>query len=191
MTGRTHDLAAFTALHLVFVTQNVPPMTLATLVAALSATFIGGLTPDIDQPTADLWRRLPAGTIIGRMITPILGSHRMISHSFIGIYLTGWLLEWALTRISGIILVDMNIVWWAFMTGFISHLIMDLVTIEGQPLFFPLPWKIGIPPIKKLRIKTGGMVEKTIVFPFLMVLNGYLVYTFSTRYLEFFRQYIR
>ncbi len=191
MTGRTHDLAAFTAINLLFVTQPIPTMTLATLVTALGATFIGGLTPDIDQPTADLWRRLPAGNIIGRLITPILGSHRMISHSFVGIYITGWLTEWVLTKVSGIVLVDMDIVWWAFMSGFVSHIVIDLLTIEGEPLLFPLPWKFGIPPIKRLRVKTGGMVEKTIIFPMLMVLNGYLVYTFYTRYLDFFRQYIR
>lgn len=191
MTGRTHDLAAFTALNLVFILQPVPHMSVYTLIAACGATIIGGLTPDIDQPTADLWRRLPAGNIIGRLITPILGSHRMISHSILGIVLMGYLLRWALHQLSAVVLVDMVIIWWAFMIGFVSHLLIDMLNREGIPLLFPLPWKIGVPPVRLFRIKAGGLAEKTIVFPLLMVLNGYLVYTFSARYLEFFRQYIR
>ena len=52
MTGRTHDLAAFTALTYVVATQPLPEMKLSTVLVALSANFIGGLGPDIDQPTA-------------------------------------------------------------------------------------------------------------------------------------------
>jgi hypothetical protein len=152
MTGRTHDLAAFTLLNVVFVTMPIPTMTVSTAVAALGGCFIGGLFPDIDQPTADLYRRFPAGSIFGRIIAPILGSHRMI--------------------------------------GFLSHIIMDMFTREGVPLFFPIPWKFGIPPIAKLRMKTGSLLEKGIVFPGLMIVNGYLVYHFYPTYLSFFKQYI-
>ncbi len=72
MTGRTHDLAAFTALNLVIVSQPVEPFTLATGLAAFTANMIGGLAPDIDQPTAGLWNRLPAGSVIGRIFSPVL-----------------------------------------------------------------------------------------------------------------------
>lgn len=176
MTGRTHDLAGFTLLHLVVLMHPIPSMSIATAIGAFGATMIGALTPDIDQPTADLWNRIPAGSIVGRMITPILGSHRMISHSILGIFLFGYVLRWLLDILKTTILVDMNIIWWAFMIGFVSHIMIDLITRDGAPLLFPLPFKIGFPPLRMLRISTGGMVEKTMIYPLLLLLNGYLVY---------------
>ncbi len=191
MTGRTHDLAAFAALNYLFVTQPLLHTSLATTFVAVGANLIGGLTPDIDQPTADLWNRIPAGSIIGRILSPILGSHRMISHSFLGIGTFAFISHFFLNKINSILLVDMNIVWIAFMTGFISHLIMDIFTKEGIPLFFPLAFKIGIPPFKALRFETGGLVEKSIIFPCLLLYNGYLVYTKYKKYLEFLKLYIK
>lgn len=191
MTGRTHDLTAFTALNLLFISQPLINTTVATAFVTVSSNLIGGLTPDIDQATADLWNRLPAGSIIGRMITPILGSHRMISHSFLGIGIAGFLSRWGLNALGGILLVDMNIVWVGFMVGFISHIIIDLLTKEGVPLLFPLPLKFGFPPFRFLRLKTGGMMEKSIIFPSLMLLNGYLIYMNYHKYLEFLKLYIK
>lgn len=191
MTGRTHDLAAFTAVSYAIATQQVPQLSLGTALFALAANFIGGLAPDLDQPTADLWRRLPAGSVFSRMIAPILGGHRYISHSILGIVLFGFLLNWLLKMASTIILVDMHIVWWAFMLGFVSHLIVDSFTREGVPWLFPIPIKFGFPPFKALRVKTGGFLEKGIVFPSLLLINIYLVYTNYGIYLTFLRNYIK
>jgi inner membrane protein len=176
MTGRTHDLAAFTALNLVVATQTIPQMSLATAITALGAGFIGALAPDIDQPTADLWNRLPAGSVIGRIFTPFLGGHRIISHSILGTIAFAFLIKYLLGLIGTILLVDTGIVWWSFMIGFVSHLIMDMFTRDGIPLFFPLPFDIGIPPFKSLRIKTGGIFEKSLIFPALLVANLWIVY---------------
>jgi membrane-bound metal-dependent hydrolase YbcI (DUF457 family) len=71
------------------------------------------------------------------------------------------------------------------MIGFISHILIDLITKEGEPLLFPLPFKVGIPPFQFLRIKTGGFIEKSIIFPGLMLTNGYIIYFHYTKYLEF------
>jgi len=190
MTGRTHDLSAFTLLNLMFISIPTPAMTVSTLIGAFGGCFIGGLFPDIDQSTADLYRRFPAGSLVGKIIAPILGSHRMISHSFFGIAVIGYLLRIFLTRLGLIVLIDMNIVWWAFMIGMVSHILMDLLTHEGEPLLFPLPWKFGFPPFSFLRIHTGGIVEKGLIFPGLMILNGYLVYHYTHQYLVFFKQFI-
>lgn len=190
MTGRTHDLTAFTALHIAFLSFPVPDMSLATGAAGFGAAFIGGLAPDIDQPTASLWRRLPAGNIIGRIIAPILGSHRMISHSAIGIFLTGYLLARFLDFLSAVMLVDMDIVWWCFMIGYVSHVVIDLLNREGVPLLFPLPWLFGFPPVRKLRIPTGGTAEKTLIYPSLLLLNGYLIYTHYQTYLDYISRFM-
>jgi len=53
MTGRTHDLAAITALGVVVVLMTPEhTVTLGTAIAAVFANLIGGIAPDIDQPTA-------------------------------------------------------------------------------------------------------------------------------------------
>lgn len=190
MTGRTHDLAAFTLLNTVFIFSTLPPMRVSTVVGALGACFIGGLFPDLDQSTADLYNRLPAGSIIGKIIAPLLGSHRLLSHSILGITIIGYLMKLLLARLGLIVLIDMNIAWWAFMIGVVSHIIMDSLTRDGVPLLFPFRWKFGFPPLKALRMKTGGLIEKLIVFPALLIVNGYLVYKFYFIYLTFFKQYI-
>lgn len=174
MTGRTHDLAAFSAASFVFV--NYPPesISLATLVTSGFAVFLGGLFPDLDNASADFWEKIPGGSLIGKLIAPLLGGHRMISHSLIGVFLTGFLLDKLLFAISGVLLVDMTIVFWAFMVGYISHLAGDSLTKEGIPLFFPLPFNIGFPPLRLLRIETGGRMEKYLIYPGLMLATGYL-----------------
>jgi len=73
-------------------------------------------------------------------------------------------------------LVDMNVVWWSFIIGFVSHLVMDSITKEGVPWFFPIPLRIGFPPVRILRIKTGGFLEKAIIFPGLVVGIGWVVW---------------
>ena len=178
MTGRTHDLAAFTALSYVVATSPVPHISLATGIVALSANLLGGIAPDIDQPTAALWQRLPVGSLAGKVVQPLLGGHRYSSHSLIGFWLFGFVLKFVLSHLQTVLLVNMDVVWWAFMIGFGSHLIMDTFTREGVPWLFPIPFRFGIPPLHFLRIKTGGVVEKSFVFPALLIANIYIYYRF-------------
>lgn len=187
MTGRTHDLAAFAALSSVMAFYPLPHLSLATAVVGFAANMIGGLAPDIDQSSSSLWHDLPAGNIIGKIFTPFLGGHRNISHSLLGIILFGIGAKFILTAIGKVLLVNMSLVWLAFMIGFISHLIMDSLTREGVPWLFPFPIKFGIPPVKSLRIKTGGFMEKLIVFPGLIALTGYIFYSNYNKFLSFFR----
>ena len=190
MTGRTHDLAAFTAMTYVVMTQPLQDMSLATVLVAFSANMIGGLAPDIDQPTAALWRRMRGGSIIGRIIKPLLGGHRYISHSIIGLFLFGTVLKYGLDLASSVVLIDMEVVWWAFMIGMVSHLISDSFTEEGVPWLFPIPFKFGIPPFRFMRIKTNGVVEKSFVFPMLLIANVYMFWMNYGKVLEFLKHYL-
>lgn len=187
MTGRTHDLAAFTALSYVLVTTPPDKISLATALVAFTANMVGGLAPDLDQPTAKLWHDIRGGSILGKIISPLMGGHRFISHSLIGLILGGIIARVILDMMGTVLLVDMHIVWWAFMIGMISHLIMDFFTHEGVPLLFPIPIKFGFPPLSFLRMKTGGIVEKSFVFPILIFINGYLYYTNYQTILTFLR----
>jgi inner membrane protein len=172
MTGRTHDLAAITALGAVLMFEPVQTMTLGTLLIGLLANQMGGIAPDIDQPTAPLWRDLPIGALFGRVVDTTLGGHRFITHSLIGLALFGFLLRLLLVFVHPIIpTVNIGYVWWAFMIGMLSHLIMDTFTKEGVPWLLPLPIKFGLPPIKELRITTGKFVETWLVFPALLVID--------------------
>lgn len=176
MTGRTHDLAAATALVAVITYYPLPPLTLATAVTVFAANMIGGITPDIDQPTAPLWHQIPAGSLFGHIISPLLGHHRMISHSLLGLALFAWLSKLLLTYMHTFLLVNVDLVWWSFIIGYVSHLLMDTMTKEGVPWLFPIPVRFGIPPFKLLRVTTGGLVEKFIVFPSLLIATVYLIY---------------
>lgn len=192
MTGRTHDLAAFTALSYVVATQPVPSeLTLATVITAISANFVGGLAPDIDQSTAELWGRIRGGSVFGKLLAPLFGGHRFISHSLAGIVIFGFGAKFILQMMSSVLIVNMDAVWWAFMIGFVSHLIMDTVTRDGVPLLFPIPIRFGFPPLRFLRMKTGGLLEKSFVFPGLILANIWIYYHYYGRFLEILKQYIK
>jgi len=45
--------------------------------------------------------------------------------------------------------------------------------------------KLGIPPIKAMRMDTGKFMERVIVFPGLLVFTGYLLYIHQNKVLEF------
>jgi inner membrane protein len=191
MTGRTHDLAAFTALSYIVATHPLSEMTLPTALVALSANFIGGLSPDLDQPTAKLWNNMRGGHIFARLISPLMGGHRFISHSLLGIFIFGFVADQILKLMSTFLLVDMNIVWWSFMIGYISHLLMDTITRDGVPWLFPIPISFGFPPLRFLRMKTGGLLEKSFIFPGLLLVNIYIFYTNYGKFLDLLKHYLK
>lgn len=190
MTGRTHDLVAFTALAAVVATQPMPNMTLATAFVAFSANMIGALCPDIDQSTGTLWKRIRLGSFLGKLLAPIFGGHRHISHSLLGIVFFGVASKFFLILISNVLIVNIDIVWWSYMIGVVSHLIADSFTHTGVPWLFPIPVKLGFPPIRALRFHTGSFFEKGIVFPGLLLINMYLFYTYHKPIIEFLRNNI-
>ena len=171
MKARTHDVAAATALlGVVIVLPELPTVTLSAVVGVIIANQLGGIAPDIDQPTAPFWRNLPIGGIFGRVIAKMLGGHRFLTHSLLGVALVGFLLNILLAFIGPLFPnTQMEYVWWAFMIGMVSHLVMDTFTKEGVPWLLPIPVKFGIPPLRKLRITTGKWTESFIALPVLLV----------------------
>ncbi len=191
MLSRTHDFAALTALNIIFVTQPIPNISLATGLVAIMACFLGGLGPDIDDPTSDFWHNFPVGSFLGELLHPFLGGHRLISHSFLGFLVISFAVKYLLGLASSTFLVNMGVVWIAFVIGYVSHLIMDALTTEGIPLFFPIPIYVGFPPLKILRIKTGGKIEKGLVFPGLLLINIYLFYKFYPTYFNLLKLFVK
>jgi inner membrane protein len=178
MTARTHDLAAITALGIAVLIDPLHQVSVATLLLAILANQIGGIAPDIDQPTAPLWRNLPEGNFFGKIVDKALGGHRFLSHSILGLALFGFLTNLLLHFLHPLMPhVDIQLVWYAFLIGMLSHLVMDTLTKEGVPWLLPIPMKFGVPPLKKFRITTGKHVETLVVFPLLLALDIWLCAT--------------
>jgi inner membrane protein len=172
MTARTHDLAALTALGAVILIEPIRTFDLSTVIIAVFANLVGGITPDIDQPTAPFWRNLPVGKFFGKLFDNLAGGHRFLTHSILGLAIFGLAAHYLLVFLSPIMRsVNIGLVWWAFMIGMISHLVMDTLTKEGVPWLLPIPIKIGVPPVKKFRVRTGHWAETLVVFPLLLILN--------------------
>ncbi|MFA6250200.1 MAG: metal-dependent hydrolase [Candidatus Shapirobacteria bacterium] len=163
MTSKTHDLFAFASL--LTLATRYPPSSLnfPTFVVSLISNIVGALLPDLDQASNRLWDLLPAGNFLGRFLRRLFLSHRTISHSLLGIYLIHHLLLFLLPQLLNSTFLDLKIIYFSIMTGFISHLILDFFTEEGVPLLFPLKFKFGFPPISSWRIKTGKWFEKHVV----------------------------
>ncbi|QQS19905.1 metal-dependent hydrolase [Candidatus Saccharibacteria bacterium] len=175
MTARTHDVAALTALTLWVLAVPPGKMTVATGLTAVLANQLGGIAPDIDQPTAPLWRNLPVGRYFGRVFGALVGGHRFFCHSLFGVGLFAALSMLLLQFIQPIMPnVDINFVWVAFLTGVVSHLIMDSLTKEGVPWLLPLPFKFGFPPLRRLRFTTGKKGEMLVVLPVLVALTTWI-----------------
>lgn len=172
MKARTHDLAAITGLTLVVIAvPPLPRLSLATILVALLANQFGGIAPDIDQPTAPFWRNLPIGGIFGKFLGRMLGGHRFITHSLLGVALAGFLVNLLLVALQPIMPhVQIEYVWWAFMIGMVSHLVMDSFTKEGVPWLLPVPIKFGIPPLRRLRVTTGKAGENFFIFPVVLII---------------------
>src|SRR3984957_7558509 len=118
MVARTHDLAALTALGAVVFLEPIRTFTLATVLVAVLANQLGGIAPDIDQPTAPLWRNLPVGKFLGDGFDKLVGGHRFLTHSLLGLAIFGELCHLLLSFLHPIMPhVNTGFVWWAFMIG--------------------------------------------------------------------------
>jgi inner membrane protein len=171
MVARTHDTAAAVSLLTIFLLIAPRSLSLATVILAVLANLIGGIAPDLDQPTAPFWRNLPIGKYFGRVFGVLTGGHRFLSHSLIGLALFVFSFHWLLVFLQPVMTsVDIGYVTWAFAIGMVSHLIMDSFTKEGVPWLLPIPFKFGFPPLRRLRITTGTWIEAALVFPALIAL---------------------
>lgn len=183
MTARTHDLAAITALAVVVLAWPPEAVRLSTVLLAIFANQLGGVAPDIDQPTAPLWRNLPEGHAVGKVFHRLVGGHRFLSHSIVGFALFAWLSNLLLHFLHPLMPhVDISLVWYAFLIGYASHLVMDTFTKEGVPWLLPIPVKLGLPPLKKFRITTGKAAENLVVLPAFVVFD---IWLFASHYNQF------
>jgi inner membrane protein len=176
MTSRTHDLIAFGTL-LTAATFNPPNnLNISTVFVCLVGNIIGALIPDMDQATNRLWDLLPAGNTLGRVFRKLMLSHRTISHSLLGIYLVNKITSFVIPILLNPVYIYTDLVVYSILLGFISHITADSLTKDGVPLFFPIKFKVGVPPIELFRITTGKFIEKFIIFPAVLVYIFWLTF---------------
>ncbi len=122
--------------------------------------------------------------LIGKIIASLLGGRRLISHSLLDLRIFSYFIHLILIKIFPVILVNINYVWWGFVIGYLSHLIRDSLTKQEVPWLFPVPIRFGFPPTRKLRITTGEIIGKAFIYPWLLILNGYLIYVHYVKFVE-------
>lgn len=164
MLGATHQLFAL-LLALWFLTLY--PISLGPGLGVLSivAVMIGALTPDLDQPAANIWRRLLGGRAIGNIFQWFSGGHRHMTHSLFGIAAIGYGTYWLATQLIAPAYQEAaRIIWYAYLIGYISHPIADTLTDRGVPWLWPLKINFKFPPgPEELRVTTGSFVENILV----------------------------
>ncbi len=124
--------------------------------------------PDIDQRVS--W--------IGRLS----GGHRGCTHSCLSLIL---LVLFALTLsislpmillVHGIVirspvLEEGKVILKAIVLGWTLHLLADAFTRGGIPLFWPVPTRLGIPPISALRFKVGTIMEDIVLWSIIALVS--------------------
>ena len=187
MVSKTHNAIAFALL--VTLTAFYPPssLNLPTLIGAVVGNNIGALISDLDTSGNYLWGLLPQGKFLGKCLKNIFYKHRTITHSLLGTFLVYKFFEVVLFKLFNPDFVDPKIVLISIMIGFVSHLLADSLTEEGVPLLFPLKFTFGIPPIKKVRIKTGHWFENIVVFPLTWIFTFYIIKQNYSLFLDIFK----
>lgn len=181
MTDKTHQtigLAAATAGWLV--SQPDTPVTWGIAGTVLLGSFIGSIFPDIDQPTAGIWRAVPMGKVMNQLVCRVLGGHRNLSHSILGV-----LIFYLLINLAGYwIRIDHDLFVMSAMIGFVAHLIADSVTVQGIPLLWPFGDNMGFPPrpFHGIRILTGKWFENLVVFPLSILVVIILIFVFKQHF---------
>jgi len=167
------------------------PVTLGPVIGTLAviATMIGAMTPDLDQPTANIWRRMIGGNTIGNVFRAFSGGHRHFTHSLVGIIAIGWALLWA---IYNLLHPDYSqtalAIWAAFMVGYISHPIADTFTDQGVPWLWPFHYNFRLPPgPEEVRVTTDSFVERVFVRTGIIVIGVLLLQTKWPLLLDLFR----
>jgi membrane-bound metal-dependent hydrolase YbcI (DUF457 family) len=62
--------------------------------------------------------------------------------------------------------LDMRFVGYAVALGCVAHVVGDCLTPQGCPVFWPAPWRIGVPLVPR----TNGTVERWVVTPVITVI---------------------
>jgi inner membrane protein len=163
MLWRTHFLAGAAAGLLLAGQADLKTMALSASIAGVAA-----LLSDLDDPHSKLGRLVaPASWVV-----KVTVGHRGPLHSLLGAMVMTLLAAFVLrfwythTEVYGH-LVPLVLV------GYLSHLIMDSLNPQGVPWLWPLRKHFGLP-----LVKTGSFLERIAVVPAMLILCGWLAWSF-------------
>lgn len=150
--GRSHMASgALTGVGVSYLTDASP----AIAVGFTAIVTVAALLPDFDHPNATGPRYLGwPGQLVAAVIGAFFG-HRGLTHSFLGL----GALTLALAFVPGL-------PFWAaaaVVTGCVVHIIGDMLTVSGVPLFWPADQRFRIG-----WMRAGGHFETLVVFPLLV-----------------------
>lgn len=120
----------------------------------LALVGLGSLLPDIDHPKSTFGRIIP---FLSYPISAVFG-HRGITHSFLAAIAAAFIMymygakSWFVAPL---------------VVGYVSHVLGDVVTNSGAPLFWPKKDKVSIPVFN-----TNSFAE----YLFLMLLSAYVLW---------------
>lgn len=160
------------------------PLTVDTL--ALKGIYygfavLGALAPDIDNARSTIGKR--AG-FVSKGIQHLAG-HRTLFHSLMGLVLVG-IIVWGIQYGLGLALYDLGlqktgeylahgiqpggnlqtgpgIALVGLLAGYFLHLVADSLTVGGVPWLYPNPVRLGFPPSRSWRFKSGSAMEPVVV----------------------------
>lgn len=152
MTYKTH-IAGAIALTLLIDTQLT--LTPKQEIVMYSSAILGALMPDIDHPSSKIGKYNPLSYMINKCF-----GHRTLTHSFIGLFIFNVII--CMLNFKSLLL--------GFNIGYISHLMLDMMTVSGVPIFYPYKKCYRL-----MKCKTGTDSE-TIVSCLLVVFITYMIF---------------
>ncbi len=175
MVGKSHQLVGFVSVYTYAVIMQTPHLNPQTVIAAVLLISLGSLTPDLDSQENKIYQIVPIGQrLFAEVGERAFGRHRSISHSILGVAILWYLSHWLIFMIPEANGFNLQALWLAYVISLISHLFADAITKDGIPLLWPIKFRFGIPPLKFMRMKTGGWTEVFIVRSLLVVWVIYL-----------------
>lgn len=137
--------------------------------------ILGCLLPDIDHPQSWIGQRFK---LFSKIIFKIFG-HRKFTHSIFFILICIILINYSS---SFRLIFPLDLIH-AVVYSYISHILADMLTPSGVPLFWPLQWRFRLPILYFIKSNIGEYVFCTILLliSILYPINMHLI----TKYLCF------
>lgn len=159
---------------------------------------LGALAPDIDNARSTIGKR--AG-FVSKGIQHLAG-HRTLFHSLMGLALVGiivWGIQYGLglglyrlglpttgeylahgIQPGGNLQTGPGVALIALLTGYLLHLVADSLTVGGVPWLYPNPVRLGFPPKRSWRFKSGSAMEPVVVVAVAVLVIVGLVFRYLT-----------
>ncbi len=99
------------------------------------------------------------------VLDKLIGNHRGLGHSII------WIVPFSIVGFFNFTIAA------AMMIGFLSHLLLDIFTVHGSPLLYPIKKTKFVALSKRRRIRTGTNQDKAVFIFLLFLMMPFLLFT--------------